>query len=187
MTSLDQFSETIAIDGKPIAGGHMAYKMDSTAAGRNMRGAVHLGTCHCCDYFLARDDSIVLIEETKLLGAVEGIRADYAYLKEKDLNDHMNKLIRDEMQLKAYGAMLVLCRLAQKCAAVKNLIQGKKYDFWLVASATDSPDAMKLFDNIKDSLREKLKGVLGAKLLDNVEVIPSKSLEKRLADDARAR
>jgi len=187
VTSLDHFLETIKIASKPIAGGHMAYKMDSTAKGLSMRDAAGLGTCNCCDYFMIRGDSIVLIEETQLPQRVKKIRKKYAYLNEVDLNKHVNKHLRNRMRLKAYGAMLVLCRLATKCAAAKGIVQDKKYDFWLVASALNSPDDLRLFDNIKDSLNELLKQVLGTRLLDNVEVIPSKSLEKRLATDARAR
>jgi len=171
VTSLDDFRETIKIADAPIGGGHRAYKMDSTVAGRDMRDAVDLGTCHCCDYFMARGNSIVLIEETQLLGEVDDIRAEYAHLKEfkgTALDEQVNNRIRDSMQLKAYGAMLVLCRLAQKCAAAKDLVRNKKYEFWLVASALNSPDDLRLFDNIKDSLNGLLKQVLGKKLLDNV-------------------
>ena len=187
MTSLDQFNEPIAVAGEPVDGGHTAYKMDDTAENRDMRIVAGLGTCHCCDYFLPRADSVVLIEETRLLEKVQNIRAEYAYLEEEHLNVHVNKLIRNRMQLKAYGTMLVLCRLAEICAAAKDILLGKKYEFWLVASATDSPDEKRLFDNLKDSLREMLRDVLGAELLDNVEVIPSGSLGARLSGNARTR
>lgn len=187
MTSIDQFIEPIKVAGEPVDGNHTAYKMDDTAENRDMRIVAGLASCHCCDYFLPRDDSVVLIEETRLLKRVQNIREEYAYLKEKHLNAHVNKLIRDRMQLKAYGAMLVLCRLAEICTAAKDIIHGKKYEFWLVASVTDSPDEKRLFDNLKDSLLKMLRDVLGKELLDNVEVIPSGSLGARLSGNARAR
>lgn len=188
MTSLDQFIEPIKVAGEPVDGGHTAYKMDDTTANRDMRIAAGLGTCQCCDYFLPRDNSIVLIEETCLLGSVRSIREDYKYLKKEHLDVHVDKLIRNEMQLKAYGAMLVVCRLAKICAAAKDILRDKKkYEFWLVASITNSPEEKILFDNLKDSLLGMLRNVLGAELLDNVEVIPSGSLGAQLSDNTRAR
>ncbi|MDA8006900.1 MAG: hypothetical protein MPJ81_01670 [Gammaproteobacteria bacterium] len=188
MTSLDQFIEPIKVAGKPVDGDHTAYKMDDTTENRDMRIAAGLGTCHCCDYFLPRDDSIVLIEETCLLGSVRDIREEYKYLKKEHLDVHVDKLIRNEMQLKAYGAMLVVCRLAKICAAAKNILRDKKkYEFWLVASITDSSEEKRLFDNLKDSLRNMLRDVLGKELLDNVEVIPSGSLGAQLSGSAHTR
>ena len=182
MTSLDQFLEPIQVAGNPIGGGHTAYKMDGTGKNNNMRKMVDLGTCHCCDYFLSEDDSIILIEETRLLEKVKNIREKYDYLNDKDKEKIVNHRIRDRMQLKAYGAMLILCRLAAKCASAKQLIQNKKCHFWLVASSIDSEDEKRFFDNLKDSLRGKLTQVLGRTLLDDVDVLSSETLEKRLSE-----
>ena len=133
MNSLDKFLEPIKVAGKSMGNKYKAYKMDSNVANNNMRKMVGLGTCHCCDYFLPNDNSITLIEETQLLKTVEDIREEYDYLNDKDKKDVVNVRIREEIQLKAYGAMLVLCRLAAKCANAKQLFRDKKYHFWLVA------------------------------------------------------
>ena len=179
MNSLDQFLEPIEIAGKSIGNNYKAYKMDNDD--NDMRKMVGLGTCHCCDYFLPRDNSITLIEETQLLKKVNGIRRKYSYLNDADMDKAVNKRIRDRMQLKAYGAMLVLCRLAAKCANVKQLLQDKKYHFWLVASSINSAEDIIYFDNLKDTLLIDLRSVLGKTLLDDVDVLSSDILQARLS------
>ena len=76
MTSLEQFSEPIKIAGKSIGDKYRAYKMDSTYDINDMRKTVGLGTCHCCDYFLPKDDSVILIEETRLLERINNIKQE---------------------------------------------------------------------------------------------------------------
>ena len=181
MNSLDKFLEPIKVAGKSIGNKYKAYKMDSTVANNNMRKMVGLGTCHCCDYFRLNDNSITLIEETQLLKTVEDIREEYDYLNDKDKKDVVNVRIREEIQLKAYGAMLVLCRLAAKCASVKQLFQDKKYHFWLVASSINLAEEKRYFDNLKDTLLTDLKSVLGKTLLDDVVVLSSDTLKDKLS------
>ena len=180
MTSLNTFIEPIKIADNPIGDEYQAYKMDSSEKSNNMRRMVELGTCHCCDYFLPDNDKIILLEETQLLKKVEGIRKEYHYLNGTDMDKAVNDRIRDRMQLKAYGTMLVLCRLMAKFSSAKTLIQDKKYHFWLVVSSINSEDERRYFDNLKDSLRGTLKQVLGAKLLDDVDVLSSDTLEDKL-------
>ncbi len=184
MTSLDQFLEPIKVADESIGDKYKAYKMDSTAEKNNMREMVDLGTCHCCDYFLPENDSIILIEETRLLKRVEKIRQEYDYLNDRDKDDVVNNRIREKMQLKAYGAMLVLCRLASKFSNAKNIIQNKKYHFWLIVSSINSEDEKRFFDNLKDSLRGQLAQVLGRVLLDDVDVLSSDLLKKKLSGNA---
>ena len=152
MNSLDKFLEPIKVAGKSIGNKYKAYKMDSTDAGKDMRKVVGLGECHCCDYFLQEGDSITLIEETQLLEKMENIKKKYDYLNDEDKDKVANNRIRERMQLKAYGAMLVLCRLAAKCDSVEQLIQGKKYHFWLVVSSINLADDKIFFDNLKDTV-----------------------------------
>lgn len=181
MTSLDKFYMPIEIAGSAIEGEHKAYKMDSTDTNHDMRKMVGLGTCHCCDYFLPAEDSITLIEETRLLEKMENVREKYNYLNDEDRDKAVNDSIRKRMQLKAYGTMLILCRLAVKCSSAKDLIQNKKYHFWLVVSNITSADEQIYFDNTKDTLRGDLKQVLGKGLLDEVEVISSDDLKNKLS------
>ena len=77
--------------------------------------------------------------------------------------------------------MLVLCRLAIKYSSAKDLVQDKKYHFWLVVSSIESEEEKRYFDNLKDSLRNKLKDVLGKKLLDDVDVLSSEYLKDRFS------
>ncbi len=182
--SLDRFIVPIKVVGRPLGKKYNAYAMDSSDAKKDMRKTIDLGTCHCCDYFVVSAQSIILIEETQLSKTVNKIRGEYHYLNKKDQNEIVNKLIRNEMQLKAYGAMLVLCRLSAKCDSAKQLIESKGYQFWLVASSIDTADERRYFDNQAASLKGDLKGALGEILLDDVSVLTAKVLKKRLSDNA---
>ena len=145
-----------------------------------MRRDVELGTVHCCDFFMATNQAVVLLEETDLLKTVSRIEKEYRYLKGKDKGDIINKKIRDENQLKAYGSMLVLCRLSAKNTEAKKLFEHRAFEFWLVAGKMESDDEI-YFDNIKDSLREYLTGVIGKQLLENVEVLSPDDLRKKIS------
>ena len=214
MISLEEFCKPIMVARKPIDGGHRAYKMDSTAKesdeqnAPDMRSAVGLGTCECCDYFLPRNNSIVLIEETQLNRGKEDkkkkLRKNCPYLSEDDLGKYADELIKDEMVLKAYGSMLVLCRLAEKCAAAKKIMRGKKYKFWLVASVAegarlkerredDRQDERQAQDNLKDFFQKsfgRIKSGLSGKVVDNkvvddVAVMSTEDLENLLSETVR--
>ena len=179
MSSLDQFAEPITVADASIGAEYKAYKMDSSIEGQDMRKTVDLGTCHCCDYFLAKDRSIIFIEETRLLERVRAIREKYNYLNDKDKDEIVNARLRERLQLKAYGSMLVLCRLTAKCPDAETLVKNKKYHFWLVAGSMDSADDKKYFDNLRDSLRGDLMQVLGKTLFDSVDVILPETLKER--------
>lgn len=168
-----------------------AYRMDNEK--NDMRKAAKLGACSCCDYFLPRNGSVILIEETRLSETVETLRAEFSYLEnEKENNgdkidEIVNEKIKDEHQLKAYGTMLVLSRLAVDCADAKKLFHGeeaKKFEFWLVASRIDTPDKQMYFDSQKDNLERKLTDSIGGTLKIKVEVLSSEDLKTRLSNNA---
>jgi len=185
--SLDQFKKPIEIAREVIGEEYTAYKMDSTVEESDMRKAVGLGTCQCCDYFLPGNESVILIEETQLSKKVETIREEYAYLEnEKKINKIVNDKIRDRLQLKAYGAMLVLCRLSKIYPGARELIEGKTYQFWLVASKIDTPGEKRYFDNQKDTLKWDLSGTIGKILLEDVRIWSSEDLKIWLSDNAAA-
>jgi len=177
MKSLEQFMETIKVADESIGDEYTAYKMDSTD--NDMRKMAKLGTCHCCDYFLLKKDFIILIEETRLLETVENIRSKYSYLEKKHRDEFVNVCIRQEMELKVYGAMLVLFRLSEHHLK----IQKKKYHLWLVASKIENPEEKILFDNLKDALRTVLRGNLSKTVLDNVHVFSSDKLRDKLSEN----
>ena len=181
MTSLDRFIEPITVAKQPIGSKYTAYRIDSTDKNKNMRKMVDLGTCHCCDYFQLKNDVVILIEETQLLEKIEGIKDQYSYLNDDDKTEIANNRIRDRMQLKAYGTMMILSRLVEKFSSARKLIENKKCRFWLVASGISSEDDKKFFDNRKDFLRSALKDVLGGKILDDVDVFSSENLPSKLS------
>lgn len=193
--SLEQFRVPIQAAGKVIDAAYTAYKMDGDEGGgeKDMRKAAGLGACHCCDYFLLDDESVILIEETQLSKTVAQIKEKYAYLNEKDQKEIINNKITEEIQLKVYGAMLVLSRIMEKCGSAKELMQGKKTKFWLVASRADAPAEEKLsdeedralfLDNRDSDLKDRLSGAIGGTLLVKVSVLSVNTLETWLARHA---
>jgi len=195
--SLEQFRVPMQAAGKVIDAAYTAYKMDGdeSKGEKDMRKAAGLGACHCCDYFLLDDESVILIEETQLSKTVAQIKEKYGYLGEKDLKDIINNKITEEVQLKVYGAMLVMSRIMEKCDGAKELMQGKKTKFWLVASRADAPTEAKLsdeddralfLDNRDSDLKDRLSGSIGGTLLVKVSILSVNALESWLARHAPA-
>jgi len=182
MRRLEQFLEVIQVADEPLPGQCTAYYMDGGAGARkkpDLRAHVGLGSCHCCDYFLPHGEGIALIEETRLLEKKRRLESKYAYLNDEDRESFVNDLILQRNQLKVYGAMLVLCRLAIKFPETADIVQGKKHYFWLVVSGMASEDTI-YFDNLRDKLHNNLQSVLTAELLDDVEILPAEVLGEKL-------
>ena len=187
MTALDRFLQPIKVAGKLLDTEHRAYLMDGTLPEPDMREEAGLGTCNCCDYFIfSKNHSIALIEETMLMEQIKGLKDEYDYLEIDDQTEFINKYIRDENKLKVYGSMLVLCRLSAMSDSVKELLEAKKYRFWLVVSGMETEEDTILFDNFNDRLRYDLNSVLTGKILDGVEIMPSARFVMKLSQDATA-
>ena len=179
--SLDQFRETIQIAGKPLDSQILAFGMDGDSRQMpDMREYVELGTCNSCDYFLPDDDSIILIEETQLLKGIAGLKAQYSYLNERDQEKHVNRRIREENRLKVYGSLLILCRLRNKCDRARQMIDGKRYKFWLVASDSNVDEVERFMDFLRENLYAELRGVLSREIVDEVDVLPANLLTRKL-------
>ena len=188
MMDLKKFLQPITLAHKPLQN-HQAYRMDDTSEQSNMRKDVGLGTCNCCDYFLISNGVVVLIEETRLLQKIEDLKNEYNYLRGTDQTKFIKEDIRRENWLKAYGSMLVLCRLAAVCQEARNLLGTKKYKFWLVVSDTNMTDAEEfeakiIFDHLKDNLYRDLKSLLSGKIVDDVEIVPSPEFVRKLPTQA---
>ena len=182
MTCLDKFLEPIEIAGEAMKEGYKAYKMDGAKNDEDMRVFVGLKTCNCCDYFLPYgNNAIILIEETRLSESLESYRKEYHYLEDSDKDDFALKRMREEVRLKAYGSMLVLCRLKEKCSTARSLFQNKKYHFWLVASGKGT-DYQRGVDNLHDNALTMLRGVLSKEIVDTVEVFPPEILRNKLSE-----
>ena len=177
MMDLSKFLQPITLAREPLPN-HHAYRMDDTSQQSNMRKDVGLGTCNCCDYFFISNGTVVLIEETQLLQQIEDLKNEYHYLSGTDQTEFIKKYIQRENWLKAYGSMLVLCRLVAISTEARDLLGTKKYKFWLVVSDTNLPDAEEfeakiIFDHLKDNLYGDLKSVLSGQIVDDVEIVPS--------------
>lgn len=189
--SLERFKKPIEVAHEVIDEKYIAYKMDMTDNEKDarktvdMRKAAVLGTCQCCDCFLSTDESVILIEETQLSKTVEEIRKASFRLDDKDeIDKTINREIIKELQLKTYGAMLVLCRLAATCTSVRELVEGKKYQFWLVASKVDTTDEKRYFEYQKSKLKKGLRDVIGRISLKDVKVWSVDDLKAWFAKNA---
>ena len=184
MTALKKFLEPIEIAGKPLDEKYQAYRMDDGSGKPDMRKDAGLGKCNCCDYFVTNTDSIILIEETKLLESIKSWKNRIQYLNDNDQKNFVDEKVKTENRLKVYGSLLVLSRLTNKCADVRNLVGEKKYCFWLVVSGLSSPEDKRYIDNLKDHLRDALRGALSPEVIDKVEVFPANYLEGKLSANA---
>jgi len=157
---LHRFREPIKMAGISLGNEYQAYKMDCTEQGDDMRTAAGLGPCNCCDYFITQGDAAVLIEETKLIQGYKNLKEKHRDLPEDIRGKHVDRLIRTENRLKAYGSLLVLCRLAAVSHEVRLLLQMKKYKFWLVVSDASTHQDTRFLDDLKMQLKRELLSVL---------------------------
>lgn len=181
MNSLRQFREQIEIADQPIGEEYMAYRMDGGRRKRpggtrskrpDMRLKIGLGTCHCCDYFTIHGNTVLLIEETRLLETIENYKSKYDSMLEGNEKDRfIYGRIREENTLKVYGSLLVLCRWAAQHNELANFTSGKKHNFWLVVSDAEADDArFRDLDHIQ-SVLASLRSTLGSDLIGEVEVL----------------
>ena len=184
MIALDKFLEPIEIAGKPPDEKYQAYRMDDGSDKPDMRKDAGLGECNCCDYFVTNTDSIILIEETKLLESIKSWKNGIQYLNDDDQKNFVSEKVKTENRLKVYGSLLVLSRLINKCAEVSNLVGEKKYCFWLVVSGLSTPEDKIYIDNLKDHFTTSLGAALSREVIDKVEVFPSNYLEGKLSANA---
>lgn len=184
MSVFEEFLEDITVAGVPVAPKREAYRMDGNPPDPDMRGKAGLGTCNCCDYFIfGSGNEVILIEETQLSAQIGDLMQKYSYLDSADRRDHVTKLILQENRLKAYGSLLVLCRLFCREAdgVTASISLERKYSFWLVASVSEPTDEVITIDYVRDQLFSELRSVLTAAVLDSVEIVPADALAHKLA------
>ena len=156
--------------------------MDCTG-NNDLRKHAGLGTCSCCDYFIFNEESVFLIEETQLTHTVNTLRSYSRNLDGLDRQKFIKKQIKMGNQLKLYGSMLVLCRLAAVCRNVSDALQGKSYVFWLVASGEVDQEDHIYFESLRNQLFIELRGQLTRELVEDVKVLPSDRLEQVLIEN----
>ena len=185
MVSTAQFREEIKVadpstdknDYRPI--GKDGYRMDGEGS-RDMRREADLKGCHCCDYFIANKNSVVLIEETRLSATVNKYKQEYGYLRPDQLDKLTNDRIREENTLKAYGALLVLCRLAARSSEFQKIIRADKYHFWLVASDAQVANMIS-FEELQQRLLDALRSAFGKQRFCEIQVVPGDMLESKIS------
>ena len=185
MRTFDEFLQPIKIAGNSLGTEYKAYLMDGNQPQPDMRKEAGLGTCDCCDYFIFRENAnIVLIEDTNLMRKIKSLKDEFGYLEDEYQTEFIRKHIRKENKLKVYGSMLVLCRLSAMSDNMNEILQTKKYRFWLVVSGMETAEDTRLFDHLKDRLHNDLNSVLTGKILDGVEIMPSAKFVTKLSQDA---
>ena len=153
---LSDFCEdiTVGCDNTPLGEGLWAYRMDGYPDG--MRARAHLGdSLKCCDYLWMDDEGVTLIEITELYKTVDSVSEEYDALKNdrKIRRQFVRDRIRYENCLKAYGALLVLCRMGEWGENTRRI-------FWLVVS--DDIGASRFLRNLdpeNELWKEVLEGV----------------------------
>ena len=191
--NLSLFEEKIQLEGVSPALETWAYRMDGNPEKNTkpMAQYAELGSPSCCDYLYIKKNEAVLIEDTSLGKSIKKIEVE---LKDLESEHKDNKLfraktiLRQENCLKVYGALLILCRLAQQHEELaQELKPHKSYDFWLIINdehdvkAIDNEDIQGIIDFLKQSLCKALAGSLvGAKLVKNVKILFADELKARL-------
>lgn len=175
--TLNQFRELIRENGKTFE----VFRMDNSKKGGvpDMRKYVGLGSCNCCDYFFVSNNKVFVVEVTDPTGIISKIKRDVPYLKDDDKDDYVRKTIRQENYVKAYGSLLVLCRLTAQCNEAAQRIGNKKYDFWLVFSGSETDESKRFLDDIREPLSNQMKSVL--RIVEGVEIIHNSQLSRVLA------
>ena len=154
MRELEKYRSPITVAKNVLDSAVEAYKMDSTDTSRHMRMDVGLGTCECCDFFHIFNEEILLIEETSLFDSY------YDQIKQFGEIESFYAESLKENRLKAYGSMLVLCRLATNLKCVKKLSQGKRYTFVLLVSSIVPDIEKRKFEYLSARIHNDLKSVL---------------------------
>ena len=131
MKNLDGFiSPDVA--GVSVSAGNVAYRVDKK--NNDMRELCDMDGSACCDYFLLREDSIVLIEKSALGATVGNLEEECHGLGGDKEQAYILQALRREHVLKIYGTLLMLYRLGSQFSCVQDALAEKKYDFWLVAT-----------------------------------------------------
>ena len=165
--SLKKYRDVIYLAGLPVPNKY-AYHMDGKHCSYDMRIDAGLGSCSCVDYFKPQGDSILIIEESQMKTKITGYKNEYGYLKSADQINVARKRLLNEIHLKVYGTLLVLCYLSEICKSAKSLLQNKNYEFWIVISEKIPISEKRFFENLKNNLI----GALGnLKVVTDVKVV----------------
>lgn len=187
MIEFNRYFEEISVSTEPtgpkklLGKEYLAYRMDGSDSRSHMRKDAGLGQCFCCDYFVSNKHSIFLIEETRLMEKVKELNRKYDYLQDTRRKEFVDKSILQRYQLKVYGSMLVLCRLAAQYKNAEDFLQNKNYNFWLVVSGMTEEEDTRLFDDLRSYLFSELRGHFTKEVMNAVEIIPSYTLAEKLS------
>ena len=167
--NISRFWEQVQLSGQPALKNCHAYRMDGNP---HMGTVLNMGTCSCCDYFtLYKLNKILLVEDGQIGRKIKDLRNKYNFRKNDDRDNFVREEIAKEHILKAYGSLLVLCRLSLLNQAGRNLIGNKRYEFWIVSTDTDQPGHALPFSHLKNFIKNRLKSVFSSSLVGDVHLL----------------
>ena len=165
------------IAGIALPNNIVAYRMDWHRDDkhddmRKMAG-IDLRNCSCCDYFVILDKYVILLETTQLRGTVKQIEKKCKCMKmpESETKKYLRSEILRENVMKVYGSLLMLCRLSAICSSIKNRLEGKKYEVWIV-DESESPETYDIAARLKDTF--------GKAVGNDIRVMSPTTMEKVL-------
>ena len=185
---------TVGRENESLGEGLRAYRMDGMRDG--MRKRAGLGdSLNCCDYLWADDGGFIIIEMTELWETVRNVEQEYSDLEESGRKKFVRRRILHENCLKAYGAMLVLCRLGQWGEYERRMFR------LVVSGDTGGVKAFRHWDpedQLGEDIRDALLGdprnqdppiqgaLTGAWLVSEVKVMTADELRNELLERAAA-
>ena len=140
----------VVIDDEAVSALPLAYMVDGKPS---MHALAGIGGYRVCDCILPTQDGAVMIEHSWLKREMKNMKKDHGY-------DSARELLIREYCLKAYGSMLVLCRLFfqsdPKHSDEMKKFAGVRCEFWIVISdaKTEDKDVM-AFQFLKDALDKR--------------------------------
>lgn len=182
---LSKFKEKMCPAGNHQALDVFAYRMDGNDKIKPMATYADLGTPSCCDYLYIDNNKTVLIEDTHLGKQIKNFfKLELKPSTEEQREKEFKKLLRQENCLKVYGALLILCRLAEKHKHISKELKGKEFSFWFVINDEEdikAMDNMEVVDFLKKTFKTALGGTLSsAKLVRETKVLFLSELRKEL-------
>ena len=181
MICLCDFRETMTVVGIALPG-YMGYRMDDgngTRKGRHdMRIAAGLGACSACDYCLEHEETILLVEDTRLTQYVNNLENKYSCLRHDPHKKLSWRLVRDKMRAKVCGSMSILFHLATICHDAKVLLEKNVYKLWVIVPDDVAADELVALDGHIDDLKNELKGDL--RVVTDCVLIPISAFKERI-------
>ncbi len=155
-----------------------AFQLDNKRSGSfGLKHKLKVESIKSCDYFLEKDEKILIIEISNFFKQLENLKSTYNKLKKvKNLNREDKDLIREflfpeivmknEAKNKYLNTLLLLSYF--NLATVK-----KRKKIFILAYCVDGYSVAQVLDRIERNLKNELQV-----LVDDIKVIPAREIER---------